>query len=35
MITLNGAIIAFVYVVIVPSWLHLKCVFYDRSSGYI
>lgn len=35
MISINGAVVGFSYVVVIPIWLHLKCVFFDRSSGYI
>jgi uncharacterized protein YybS (DUF2232 family) len=35
MYALNGSLIAFVYVIIIPIWIHFKCVWYDRSSGFI
>jgi hypothetical protein len=35
MITLNGAVVGFTYIIAIPVWIHFKCVFYDRSSGYI
>lgn len=35
MITINGAVIGFTYVIVIPIWFHLKCVFFDRSSGYV
>lgn len=35
MIDLNGAIIGFAYVIIIPISIHLACVFNNRSSGFI
>ena len=32
---INGAVIGYIYVFFIPIWIHLKCVWYDRSSGYI
>ena len=33
--SLNGSVIAFSYVLVIPVWIHLKCVWVDRSSGTI
>ena len=33
--TINGSVIAFSYVIVIPIWIHLKCIWYDRSSGTI
>lgn len=33
--TTNGAIIGFFYILAIPILMHLKCVYYDRSSGQI
>ena len=33
--SLNGSVIAFSYVLVIPVWIHLKCVWFDRSSGTI
>lgn len=35
LISFNGAVVGYIYVVIIPIWIHFKCVYYDRSSGYI
>lgn len=35
MITLNGAVMGYSYIIVIPIWIHFKCVFVDRSSGYI
>ncbi len=35
MITLNGAVIIFFYMLVIPIWVHFRCVFWSRSSGYI
>jgi len=35
MYAVNGSVIAFFYVIVIPIWLHFKCVWYDRSSGVI
>ena len=32
---LNGAIIGYLYVFFIPIAIHLKCVWYDHSSGFI
>ena len=32
---LNGAVIGFLYVILIPVWIHLKCIWFDRSSGTI
>ena len=34
-LVINGTIICFTYVIVFPIWMHLKCVLYDRSSGFI
>jgi hypothetical protein len=35
LIVIDGAIVKFSSVIFTPIWLHLKCVYYDRSSGYV
>jgi hypothetical protein len=35
MISLDGVLVSFIYILIVIVGIHLKCVFYDRTSGYI
>ena len=35
MITLGGGVLSVLGNLIFPVWIHLKCVFYDRSSGQI
>jgi len=32
---LDGSIVCFTYVVAFPIWMHIKCIFVDRSSGFI
>ena len=32
---LNGAVVGFLYVIMIPIWIHLKCIWYDKSSGTI
>lgn len=34
-VVINGTIVCFTYVIAFPIWMHLKCVFYDRSCGFI
>ena len=34
-LVLNGTICCFTYVIVFPIWIHLKCVLYDRTSGFI
>lgn len=34
-ISINGAIVGFTYVIVIPIWVHFKCVFYDFSSGWV
>lgn len=29
----NGAVIGYTYVFIIPIWIHLKCIWFDRSCG--
>ena len=31
----RGAILGFLYLLMMPIVMHLKCVYYDRSSGFI
>ena len=33
--SLNGAVIGYVYVFWIPIWIHLKCIYYDRSGGHV
>jgi hypothetical protein len=35
MLSINGAVIGYIYVIIIPVWVHLKCVFFDRTGGQI
>lgn len=35
MIIVDGAVIKYMCVIVIPIWIHFKCVFYDKSSGYI
>ncbi len=30
-ITLNGAVIVFFYVLVIPIWINFRCVFWSRS----
>jgi hypothetical protein len=32
---LNGAILGYIYVILIPIWIHFKCVWVNRSSGTI
>ena len=32
---INGSVLGFLYVILIPIWMHLKCIWYDRSSGTI
>ena len=32
---INGSIISYIYVILIPVWLHFKCVWFDRSSGTV
>ena len=33
LISFNGAVVGYSYVIVIPIWIHLKCVWYDKSSG--
>ena len=35
LISFNGAVVGYSYVIVIPIWIHLKCVWYDRSSGLV
>jgi hypothetical protein len=35
MISIDGAIVGFTYIIVIPVWIHFKCVFYDFSSGWV
>ena len=35
LISVEGAVVGYSYVVIVPIWIHLKCVWYDKTSGTV
>ena len=35
LINIEGAIIGYIYVMVIPIWIHLKCVWYDKSSGTV
>jgi hypothetical protein len=32
---INGSVVGYLYVILIPVWMHLKCVWVDRSSGTI
>jgi hypothetical protein len=35
LLVVNGSIVCFTYVIAFPIWLHLKCLLYDKTSGFI
>ena len=35
LVVLDGAVTKFISVIVAPIWIHLKCLYYDKSSGYI
>ena len=35
LISFNGAVVGYSYVIVIPIWIHLKCVWYDKSCGYV
>jgi hypothetical protein len=35
MIEINGSVIGYVYAFLIPICMHLKCVYFDCSSGFI
>ena len=32
---INGAVIGYIYVILIPIFIHFKCVWVDRTSGTI
>ena len=35
LIAIKGAVFGFLVVYLIPVWVHLKCVFYDQTSGFV
>ena len=35
LVVLDGSVTKFFSVIVTPIWIHLKCVYYDKSSGFI
>ena len=33
--SLNGAVLGYLYIIVLPIWVHLKCIYFDKSSGFI
>ena len=33
--SLNGAVLGYIYIILFPIWVHFKCIYKDKSSGYI
>ena len=31
----SGSIIGYLFAFVIPTWIHLKCVFYNKNSGFI
>lgn len=34
-ISINGAVVSYIYVLLIPIIIHFKCVYFDKSSGTI
>lgn len=34
-IDISGSIIGYLFAIFIPIWIHLKCLHYDKSSGFI
>jgi len=34
-IDISGSIIGYMFAIFIPIWIHLKCLHYDKSSGFI
>ena len=35
LISFNGAVVGYSYVIVIPIGIHLKCLWKDRSSGFV
>ena len=35
MLSLNGALLGYCYMIVFPIWMHFKCIFFDKNSGFI
>jgi hypothetical protein len=35
LIEINGSIVGVIYVILIPIGIHLKCVYFDKSSGHV
>lgn len=35
LVVLDGAVTKFISVIVTPIWIHLKCLYYDKSCGFI
>jgi hypothetical protein len=35
LININGSIVGNLIVIVIPIWLHIKCVFFDKKCGNI
>ena len=33
--TLNGAVLGYIYIILFPIYVHLKCIYSDKSCGFI
>lgn len=33
--SLNGAVLGYLYIIVLPIVVHLKCIYFDKSSGFI
>lgn len=31
----NGAVVGYTYVFFIPTWIHLKCLWWDHSCGFV
>ena len=34
-IIVNGAVIGYLYVILIPIYIHFRCVFFGKNSGTI
>ena len=34
-LSLNGAVLGYIYIILFPIYVHLKCIYSDRSCGFI
>ena len=35
LVVLDGSVTKFISVIFTPIWIHLKCIYYNKSSGFI